>query len=337
MTIGGTGEAGKTSPGLSVVLVARDRFDVVRRTVAALRTQSILHQIELLIVSVSETTIADRRPDELEGFARVQLIFIGPFKDVDKASAEGFLRASAPVVAHMEDHVFPDSDWAEAVLEAHRGPWAAVGGRMINANPATMLSWANVLVSHMAEVTPRRGEATNLSTHNATYKTKVLEAYGERLARHLGRDGGLMRNLITNGKKIYVDPSFRFHHQQISVWRPMVTYRVNAGRNWAAARVRQNRWTWAQRLLYAGGAPLIPFVRLIRLAPRCRELGVYPRVIPSLLAVLTLDAVGEMIGYVAGAGRSLEIMAEYEVDRPRFMSRADREQHQAAAHAAGNS
>ena len=333
MAIAGTGEGANTSPELSVVLVARDRFDVVRRTVAALRTQTILHQIELLIVTVGETTIADRRPDELQGFARVQLIFVGPFKDVDKASAEGFLRASAPVVAHMEDHVFPDPDWAEAVLDAHRGPWAAVGGKMINANPATMLSWANILISHMAEVTPRKGEATRLSTHNATYKTKVLEAYGERLAGYLGRDGGLMRDLIAKGHKIYVDPCFRFQHQQMSVWRAMIAYRVNAGRNWAAARVNQNDWSWTRRLLYAVGGPLIPLVRLVRLVPRCRELGVYPRVIPTLFAVLALDAVGEMIGYVAGTGRSLEIMAEYEVDRPRFMSHADREQHQAAIQA----
>ncbi len=316
---------------LSVVLVARDSFKVVRRTVAALRAQTICGDIEFCLVTPSEETIADRRPGELDGFGRVRIVTVGPCHDVDRASANGFLAATSAVVAHMEDHVFPEPDWAEAVLRAHRGPYSVVGGRMLNANPATMLSWANVLISHQAEIVPRAGEATKLSSHNATYKTAVLRHYGDRLAGLLGRDGRLMRDLRAHGHRIGIDPSIRFQHQQVSRWSTTPRYRVNTGRNYAAARMRQNGWSLGRRLLYVVGAPLIPVVRSVRMVPSCRKLGVYPRVLLPLFLGLILESLGEMVGYAAGSGRSLDIMAEYEVDRLRFMSDGDREEHRGAA------
>jgi hypothetical protein len=317
-------------PILSVVLVARDRFDVVRRTVAGLRAQTIRDDIELCLVTPSEETIADREPGELRGFASVRIVPIGACPNIDKASAHGFLAATSALVAHMEDHVFPEPDWAEAVVRAHRGAWSVVGGRMINANPASMLSWANALISHEAEVVPQAGEATSLSSHNATYKTAVLRSYGDRLSDMLGRDGGLMRDLRAHGYRIGVDPAVRFHHQQVSRWSPNTRYRFNSGRNYGATRMRHNGWSLLRRMLYVIGAPLIPLVRTVRLVPRCRELGVYPRVIPALFLGLILESLGEMTGYAAGPGRSLEIMADYEVDRPRFMSDRDRMEHRAA-------
>jgi hypothetical protein len=38
------------------------------------------------------------------------------------------------VVAFAEDHCYPDQHRAEALIAAHRGPWAADGPAMRNAN-----------------------------------------------------------------------------------------------------------------------------------------------------------------------------------------------------------
>jgi hypothetical protein len=35
--------------------------------------------------------------------------------------------ARAPIVALAEDHAFPAPGWAEALIAAHRDPWAAIG------------------------------------------------------------------------------------------------------------------------------------------------------------------------------------------------------------------
>jgi hypothetical protein len=43
-------------------------------------------------------------------------------------------------VAFIEDHGFPARDGAEKLIEAHVGPWAAVGYAFTNANPKSYLS-----------------------------------------------------------------------------------------------------------------------------------------------------------------------------------------------------
>ena len=318
------------TPRLSVVLVMQDRFEVVCRTLAALRAQTIQGDIELCLVVPSPESPAGPERDAMRGFAAVRIVPVGPIDDVDAEAAHGFMAATAPVVAHMEDHVFPEPEWAEAVLRAHREAWSAIGGQMINANPGTTLSWANVLISHQAEIVPPTGEVASLSTHNATYKTAVLREYGERLPSMLGRSGGLMRDLRARGHHIAVDPAFRFHHQQVSRWDTMIRYRMNSGRNFAATRARLNRWSFGRRILYMIGAPLIPVVRSMRMAAPSRKLGVFPRVLPVLFVGLVFETMGEILGYAAGPGRSLQALSDYEVDRLRFMSDEDRKEHRAA-------
>src|SRR3989304_2271303 len=56
--------------------------------------------------------------------------------------------AAPPPVPLAESHCSPDPAWAEALLDAHRGPWAAVGPALYNANPGTSVSWVNLLMDY---------------------------------------------------------------------------------------------------------------------------------------------------------------------------------------------
>jgi hypothetical protein len=56
--------------------------------------------------------------------------------------------ASAPIVVFCEDHAFPDPTWAEALIVAHRRPYAAVGPVVRNANPSTVISGADCLIGY---------------------------------------------------------------------------------------------------------------------------------------------------------------------------------------------
>lgn len=319
-------------PKLAVVLVTRNSFDAIRRTVQALRAQTIANAMELLIVATTTEAINDCRPGELDGFARVEVVPAGPIGCVDNAAPKGMLRATAPVVATMEDHVFPEADWAEEIVKAHEGPWAAVNGHMINANPGTTLSWANMLLSHRTELVPRPGEWKEIFTsHNAAYKKAVLEAYGDDLERYMGRGGALQRDLLKKGHRLYIHLGARYHHLQMSAWRPIIPFRFAVGRHFAAARVRHNRWGWGRRLAYVVAGPLIPFVQFGRLMPYVRELGQFPWVLPPLILGLVMEAIGEMVGYVAGPSNSVEAMAQLEENRPRYMSRRDRAAYEATA------
>lgn len=307
---------------LSAVVVARDGFAPIARTVAALRAQTIADRIELLVVA-GPGAMADAGPEDLAGFARVEVIDVPPIADVDRASAAGLLRAGTPVVANLEDHVFPEPEWAEEVLRGHAEGWAAMGGGMVNANPRTLLSWANVLISHMDEIVPVAGEATRLSSHNAIYATAAVQAYGERLPDLLGRAGGLMRELRSSGRRLGVHPPARFAHLQISRAAPLWRYRAQTGRNFAAARARHEGWSTRRRLLHVLAAPAVPALQTARIAGRVRALRLSPRVLPVVFALLVMTAWGEALGYARGAGRSLEELAELEVRRDRFMCRSD--------------
>ncbi|MFN2433451.1 MAG: hypothetical protein ABR599_11675 [Gemmatimonadota bacterium] len=104
--------------------------------------------------------------------------------------------ASAPVVAFGEDHSFPEPGWAEALLQAHRGPWAAVGPSIVNANPATAVSWATLLTSfgRWLEL-DASGPADAIAWHNSAYKREVLLGLGDELEPLLEVEGLLQAEL----------------------------------------------------------------------------------------------------------------------------------------------
>ena len=320
---------------LAVVLVTRNSFHTIRRTVQALRAQTIASEIELIIVATTRECVNDYRPGELDGFARIEIVPAGPMRCLDFGAPKGLLRATAPVVAWLEDHVFPEANWAEEIVKAHEGPWAVVNGQMINANPETALSWANIFISHRAELVPRAGEWKEVFTsHNASYKKAVLETYGDDLERYMGHGGDLQRDLLQKGHRLYIHLDARYQHLQMSTWRPIIPYRFALGRHFAATRVRQNSWGWGWRLAYVVAGPLIPVVQLARLIKCIRKFGQFPRALPPVALGLVMEGLGEMVGYAAGEGNAIDQMAAYEEDRPRHMSLGDRLAYEATADAA---
>lgn len=321
-----------TPPAMSVVVVTRSGFWLIRRTVRALAAQTIAAGIELLIVAPSAAHVDDRGPSELDGFARVEIIATGaPIASADQAAAHGLRAATAPVAAVCEDHAFPEPDWAAELLAAHDGPWAVVGGRLVNGNPRSLLSWTNAIGVHVPELLNPHGEQrTPITSHNASYKTTILAEYGDRLEGFLGRDGGLQRDLLGRGHRVFLTTRARYRHLQPSRLGPQIVFQYNFSRCYAATRVRQEGWGPGRRLAYVLGSPLLPVVGLARKVGPARHFGQFPRVLPSLVLVLLIAAAGEAAGYARGAGRSRATMSDLEVERTRFLNRRDLAEHAAA-------
>ena len=147
-----------TGPGaeISVVLVTRAGLDPIRRTLCHLRNQTARDRIELVIVSPFALDL-DLDRDEAEGFAGLRVVDVGELEAAGAALAAGFRAATAPIVACVEEHSFPEPGWAAALIEAHSGPWAAVGGAMTNANPRSRISWAHLFTDFGCAVPPLRG------------------------------------------------------------------------------------------------------------------------------------------------------------------------------------
>ncbi len=313
-------EATLPAPDLSAILVTPDRFHRLRRTVRYLRAQTVRDRIELVLVVPSAEALADRDPGEFDGFHGVRVVTVGPITDMIRAEAPGIHAASAPVVALCEDHAYPQPDWAERILAAHRGPWALVGPAIVNANPNRALAWMNQLLSYGQTTAPARsGPREEMPTRNVSYKRDLLAAYGDRLGDRIARDGGLHDDLLAAGHRFYLEANARVSHVNETSWVGTISLRFHAGRLYGAERASRGQWTWIRRLAYVVGSPLIPLVRFRRLR---RELfgekqrpGLVPWLYPAFIFGLLLDAAGQAWGYTFGPGSSRAVLAVAEQDR----------------------
>ncbi len=317
------------APAMSVIVVTPDRFSTIRRTVRHLRGQTVQNRLQLIVVGPTSESIDDAEREELAGFQDVEFVAVGQIENVDKAAYHGIQIAAAQVVALIEDHAYPESDWAEALITAHQGHWAAVGSAFRNANPTTNVSWTNLLIAYGHWTEPvERGQTDHVSRHNISFKRQVLEEYGSELEQYLGRDGGLLQDLLTKGHNFYLEPAACVLHANPSLWRSTAELRFEAGRLWAACRATDNRWSLWQRAVYTAGSPLIPPLRFWRMYRELfsggRRRPLVPRVFPALMVGLAFDALGQMLGYAMGPGHAAEKLAAFEFDRLRHVTVSDR-------------
>ena len=306
---------------MSVVLITPDCYETIDLTMAHLLAQSVRDQLEIVIVAPS----ADRlEADEvaLATFHSFQVVEVGEIKAVGEANAAGARRARAPVVAFVEEHSYPQPGWAEALMEAHRQPWAAVGPVVDNANGDSLVGWADFLVGYGPWLDPSRaGVRDSLPGHNSSYKLALLLEYGPYLEGMLESETTLHADLRRKDHQLYLEPAARISHlnfENLSVW---IRAQYYSGRAFAAKR--SEHWPLNRRLLYVFGGPLIPFVRLRRVLGQVRwsRLPVAPprAVWPVLLLGLGVSAAGEMIGYTWGAGDAVERRCDLEFHRIRHL------------------
>lgn len=312
---------------LSVVIVTPDCYETIRKTIRYLRAQTVRDRMELVIVAPS---IEKMDPDnaELQDFLQVRVVEIGEITSSAAARVAGIHQASAPVVAFAEEHSYPDPGWADALIEAHRQPWAAVGPAMANANPATLISWANLFLSFGPWVEPAEPRITgDLPWHNTSYKRAVLLDYGPELNAMLEVEGILHQDLQARGYELYLEPKAITHHVNITRPSSYVKEQFYGGRRFAAARAQ--RWFFLRRLIYTGGAPLIFVLRFRRVLREIRRSGrqraLLPRVLPALILGLAMHVVGEMKGYASGAGDAPQQFSKYEFKKSRYLVERDRQ------------
>src|SRR5512145_855320 len=129
-------------PEMSVVLVTPDRYETIRTTVKYLRAQTVRERLEIVIVAPSTATL-HLDHTEIKEFLRCRVVEVGAVRSIAEGNAAGVRQASAPVVALAEDHSYPDPGWAAALIEAHQHSWAVVGPAVRNANPKSVISWAD--------------------------------------------------------------------------------------------------------------------------------------------------------------------------------------------------
>jgi predicted dehydrogenase len=315
-----------SGPALSAILAIHGGFAAVRRTVRHLARQTVRDRIELLLVAASEEQPEIPRA-EVAGFYSYKLVRVAPGSSVAVANAAGVRSASAAIVAFAEDHCFPEKEWAEALIDAHRRGFSAVGPQIVNANPGSVVSWCDYLIGYGPWMSPcSPGEAAFLPGHNSSYRRDELLAYGDRLESMLEAETVLHFDLARRGRKLYVEPRARAEHLNFALWGVWLPVQYHCGRVFAGSRAAS--WGFGRKILYGAASPLIPAVRLARI---CRELlkpgrpkRLMPRLLPALSIGLIADGFGQMAGYLGGVGLSAGRIAVYEYNRIRYIRPEDR-------------
>jgi len=305
-------------PELSVIL-ATDRFDTIRGTVRHLQAQTAGGRLELVVVAPPGGLDLD--PAACDGFHSVQTVEadgLDPAGEIAELRALGVGAATAPVVLFGETHSFPEPSSLETLIEAHRGPWAAVAQAIGNGNPQTMTSWTNLYLDYGPWADPcQGGPLEEVPTHNGSFKRELLLEHRDELPRLLRFSDGVNAALRERGGRFCLEPRARTFHVNVSRPGSWLVERVAAGR--AYAGVRCERWPRRRRIAYVCGSPLIPLVRGRRVLRDIRRTGrsgeLLPRILPVLGVGLVLSAFGEFLGYALGPGRAPWQVGEMELHR----------------------
>lgn len=314
-------------PSMSLIAITTGPYSILRRLITHLRAQTIQHRLEVVIAAPSRSVLG-LEESELTGFHGFQIVETGTLVSNPSARAAAIRAASAPFVALTEEHSFPEPRWAEALLAAHGEGYQVVGPAILNANPGTRLSWANLLAEygHWLE-REEDDQIDHLPGHNSSYRRDILLAYGDELEDLLIAESVLHWDLRRRGHRLCLEPKARTRHLNVSRWSKTVPLRLSVGRSFAAARAR--RWGISRRFLYAMAGPLIPLVRFSRVLHDLRRVRSNQRVPHGvgivLLGVLVLDGLGELIGYALGTGDSVRTLTALEFDRLRNMRQGERE------------
>ncbi len=312
------------SPAVSVIIATMDSYDSIRKTISHVCAQTVADTIEVIIVAPSAEQLgADGKSAP---FTNMQVVETGPIESIGAANASGIRNASADIVVLAEDHCFPEPGWAAALIDAHRGDWAAVGPGVRNANPATAVSWADLFIGYGPWLLPTPGgEAEFLPGHNTSYKREVLLQYGEDLDSLMDAETVLHWKLRSDGFRLLLEPRAVVAHTNFSLWRSWLPVQFYNGRMFAGSRMTEMPG-W-KRLMYAAGSPLIPLVRLARIARQAKNgklLGRFAACFHALVPGLLLDGAGQFLGYTFGAGNARERVANYEFRRIEHITDGDR-------------
>ena len=190
---------------MSVVLAAAQGSSI-QRTLVHLGEQSASRDLELVIVTDAPDARALLDPQTEARFGSHQIVRVSEIRSKAIANAEGFRHARAPVVVFAEDHCFADPGWAEALIRRHEIGCAAAAPRIRNANPATALSWCDLLINYGPWL-ETSGSATReaLPGHNCSYKKEILEGYDERLAEWLDVESELHLEMAGRGLTLQLE------------------------------------------------------------------------------------------------------------------------------------
>lgn len=298
-------------PAVSVVVPTRSAWPALKPVVDALQPQIVAAEGELVVVDGTETGEA---LDSAAGGVPPQFVRViaAPGADVFELRAIGIFEAAGQIVALIEDHCVPTSDYLLAILRGHNArPEQAVAGAVTNGSAERLVDRVNFLLVHARNLPPMPTvpEPGWIPTpSNISYKRDVVPAT-------LPERGWLETKLnveLLFASQVAVDDRIAVSHVQSTGRLGTVRNHFHAGKSMGglARATIGNRgaqlWWGCQMTLKLPVGLVRPIWRL-----QGRS-SAEPCSLPSLLSLAVVisaaDALGFACGVVAGPGRSPHLL-----------------------------
>lgn len=314
-------------PLMTIIITTGGGYGSIRTTIEHLKKQTVCARLEIIILA-PPVKWPDDLGEKLGCFHGYTVLEIDLDKGLYDAWADAVQKASAPVVAFGENHAFPEPGWAEAIIEAHKGPWAAVGCVFKNANPGSVNSWAQLYMTYGQYTEPvSAGEAGDLHGHNGTYKRDALLSYGSRLGTMLIRANILHMDMRSRGSRLYMEEKAALSHINISRSGSILEDLFYNGWLYTAALADYKKLSRLGRLKGIIMEPpiiakhFLGTLGAMRRAGKSREL--LPSALPIVIAGLAAHMLGKICGYAAGYGNAQKYINSFEFDRYRYITDKD--------------
>ena len=309
------------SPELSVVLQISPLRERAERCLRSLIGQEAIERMEILLLDYAARDFPALAGSEHPSVRRLGKDSLEPFGQ-SRSGAVGL--TTGRIVAFIEDHCLAHPGWAAAILAAHSQGWDGVGPEVHNGNPGAGISDAVHLINYSRWFPPAEaGETDMIVGHNSSYVRESLLAYGEELATLLRCDTILQWQLARDGGRLAVSPEVRISHMNETDIPSLLRGSFLWNRMFAPTRANVFHWSASKRSAWVLFAPLIPFVRSIKLVwevlnHRREFLWRCVRALPIVLVAHTAAAGGRIVGLVAGLGEAEVSFLRYEIsqDRP---------------------
>ncbi len=297
-------ETSAHAPRLSVVIASVNGWSVLEPTLRALDAQPERDTMQIVVVDVvggaTRERIRSHQPP-------VDCVAVEERLTIPRLRYLGVQRANGEIVAILEDHGEVDRDWARQMLDAHEGPWGAVGGVVENGRGG-LVNWAVFFCEYTTYMAPvPEGEHADLPGNNIAYKRPHLLRHARVLDE--GKwESWLNDRLRADGVPIASTNRAIVRHIKPFRLGDFLAQRFHFARSYAGMRrVEQSR---IQRLVYGFGSLALPALLMLRVTRNAfqkrRHLGRFVLCAPLIALFLTVGSFGEMLGYLFGPGRSLE-------------------------------
>jgi hypothetical protein len=291
------------APELSVILASVNGWDVLGPTLEALDAQPERDRMEVIVVEALGGAVRQRLRDRKPAVVLIE----SQRQPIPRLRYQGVCRARGKVVAILEDHGRVAENWAATILQAHQGPWGAVGGVVENGQTG-LINWAVYFCEYTPYMQPViEGDATDLPGNNIAYKRPHLLRHAEVLEQGHW-ESWINDRLRADGVPVASTNAMVVHHIKPFRLGYFLVQRFYFARSFAGMRrVDQSP---ARRLVYGAGSLALPALLTARVAAtvlrKRRHLGQFLLALPLVVMFFTVGACGEMIGYLFGPGTSLE-------------------------------